>query len=143
MPSALAADNHQETVLVTDPLPPQETLKHALRVSGDIALVRREERLLAPPNPLHLRRSVRNLGGNGSGKAGSALGEILQREMEALEDLTHAHPLTSLRRVLKGTPPPATITVISRWNHDAEALAVTLPRLQAQGYQVLEIGSRT
>jgi uncharacterized protein (DUF58 family) len=144
MPSALAAYNHQETVLVTGPLPPRETLKHALRVSGEIALVRPEERVLAPPNLLHLRRSVRNLGGNGSGKAGSALGEILQREMETLEDLAHAHPLTSaLRRGLKGTPPPATITVISRWNHDAEALAVTLPRLQGQGYRLLEIGSRT
>jgi hypothetical protein len=144
MPSALTAYNHQETVLVTGTLPPQETLKHALRISGEIALVSREERLLAPPNLLHLRRSVRNLGGNGSGGGGSALGEMLQREIEALEDLAHAHPLTSaLRRGLTGSPPPVTITVISRWNHDAEALAVTLPRLQGQGYRVLEIGSRS
>jgi hypothetical protein len=144
LPSALAAYNHQEAVLVTGPLHPRETLKHALRVSGEIALVRREERLLAPPNLLRLRRSAQNLRGNGSGGPRGTLGEVLQREIEALEDLARGHPLTStLLSGLRGSPPPATITVISRWNHDAEALAVTLPRLQGQGYRVLEIGSRS
>jgi uncharacterized protein (DUF58 family) len=144
LPSALTAYNHREAVLVTGSLHPRETLKHALRVSGEIALVRREERLLAPPNLLRLRRSVQNLRGNGSGGPRGTLGEVLQREIEALEDLARGHPLTStLLSGLRGSPPPATITVISRWNHDAEALAVTLPRLQGQGYRVLEIGSRS
>jgi uncharacterized protein (DUF58 family) len=143
IPSALAAYNQEETVLVTGPLHPRETLKHALRVSGKIALVSRQERLLVPPNLLRLRRSVRNLRGNGSNGTGSALGEMLQREIEALEELAEGHPLTSaLRRGLRGSQPPVTITVISRWNHDAEALAVTLPRLQGQGYRVLDLRSR-
>lgn len=140
MPSALAAYNQQEVVLVTGPLPPRETLKHALRVSSETVLVSREERLLAPPNLSQLRRSVRNLNGNGSGGLGSALGEMLQREIDALEDLARGHPLTSaLQRGLRGSLPPAAITVISRWNHDSETLAVTLPRLQSQGYRVLDL----
>jgi len=140
IPSALAAYNQQETVLATGPLHPRETLKHALHVSGAIALVSREERLLVPPDLLRLRRSVRSLRGNGSDGTGRALGEMLQREIEALEDLARGHPLTSaLRRGLRRSQPPATITVISRWNHDTEALAVTLPRLRDQGYRILDL----
>jgi uncharacterized protein (DUF58 family) len=78
MPSVLAAYDHQEAVLVTGPLHPREILKHALRVSDEIALVNREERLLAPPNLLRLRRSVRSLHENGLGGPGSVLGEMLQ-----------------------------------------------------------------
>jgi uncharacterized protein (DUF58 family) len=141
--SALAAYNQHEAVLVTGPLRPRETLKQALRVSDEITLASREERLLAPPNLSRLRRSVRSLYRNGSGGVGSNLGEILQREIEALEDLTREHPLTTaLGGALTGSPSPKTITVISRWNHDTEALAVTLPRLKIQGYRVLDLRPR-
>ena len=140
IPSALAAYDDQGAIVATGTLHPREALKHALRVSEQVALVDRQERLLAPPDLLQLRRAVRSLVGDRSNGSQSALGEVLRREIEALEDLAHGHPLTlTLRRVLIGSPPPAMITVVSHWNHDVEALAVVLPRLRGLGYRIIDL----
>lgn len=140
IPSAIAAYDDQGEVLALGPLLPGEIVKHALRLSNQLTLSNRQERVLAPPNLLQLRRAVRSLADARSNKGHSAFAQVLRREIETLEDLASRHPLTlTLRRVLRGSPPPAMITLISRWNHDAEALAVALPRLREQGYQIIDV----
>jgi hypothetical protein len=60
--------------------------------------------------------------------------------MEALKDLAQGHPLLlGLQSWLGGNSQPATVTLISQWNHDAEALAILLPHLQQRGYRVLDL----
>jgi len=38
------------------------------------------------------------------------------------------------------TPPPAVITVVSPWSHDANALAITLEKLERKGYNTILVG---
>ena len=140
IPAGLAAYNEHEPVLVTGLSHPRETLKNALRVSKEISLTSGQTRLLAPPDMLHLRRTAQNLGGIGTDGPQAALGQLLVQEIESLEDLAQGHPLSlALPGGLRGNPPPATLILVSRWNHDAEALAVVLPRLKQQGYRVLDL----
>jgi uncharacterized protein (DUF58 family) len=138
--SSLAAYNHRGPVLTAGPIDPRGTVKHALRVSEDIALVEGQKRLLAPPQPLHLRRAAQSLGRDRERGPETVLAQVLLLEIQALEDLAQGHPLSlALRSVLKESPPPATVTLVSQWNHDAEALAVLLPRLEQLGYRVLDM----
>jgi hypothetical protein len=138
--TALAAYDQQEMALATASLHPRESLKRALKLSERVTILARHDRLLALPNLPRLRRRVRILGGDGIDGGGAGFGKMVQLELEALEQLARDHPLTvALPRVWRGSPPPATVTVISQWNHDAEALAVVLPRLRGQGYAVLDL----
>lgn len=139
-PIALAAYDHQEVIAATAPLHPREALKHALRLSGRLVLLDPQERLLAPPNLLRLRRALRTLRAKDRGRGSMPLAELLQLELHAVESLAGGHvAIQALQRVMRGSPPPAAITVISLWNHDAEALAVETPRLEAQGYTVMDL----
>jgi uncharacterized protein (DUF58 family) len=138
--ASLLVYNHREPLVVTGPQRPREILKQALRVSGDITLIAGQKRLLAPPKWSHLRQAAHRLGEAAGGSPESSLAQVLVREIQALEDLSQGHPLASaLRRGLSENPPPATLTLVSRWNHDAEALSVELPRLKQLGYRVLDL----
>ncbi len=141
IPLALATYDDADVILATGLVESREMLKSALRLSGEIRQSKTGEHLLAAPNLPRLRRAVRGLALNGTGDEPGRLADLLEREIESLEDLAQAHPLTiALRRALRAVPPPATVTVVSAWNHDMEALAVTVPRLERRGYRVLDLG---
>jgi len=142
IPSALVAYNAQEAVLAVGLSDSRNTLMHAMRITEQITIVSGEGRLLAPPNLSRLLRAVTNLGSGEANGAHAALKTLLLSEIQTLEDLAQSHPLTAaLQSVLKGGALPAVITVISRWNHDSEALAVAIPRLRKHGYRVLDLHS--
>ncbi|MFQ5873131.1 MAG: DUF58 domain-containing protein [Dehalococcoidia bacterium] len=141
LPPALAAYDQKEVVSTTGPLHPREAVKAALRLSGHLRVLGQEERLLAAPNPLRLRRELQVHGVNGNDKGpGAGLAAMIRLELEALETMTRGHPLTrALQRALPQTLPPAVVTIISPWNHDTEALAMALPRLRSRGYTVVDL----
>ena len=140
IPSALAAYDNEKSVLTTSLSDPRETLKQALRVSDHVLLAEPQQRVLDPPDLPRLSRSVRRLAVNAHTKTDGGIGRLLTLEINALEEMAYRHPLTeAIQRVLREIRPPATITVISQWNHDAEALAVTLPRLEKPGFRVLAL----
>ena len=77
---------------------------------------------------------------NGPMSTDRGIGRLLTLEINALKEMAYCHPLTEVvQRVLRDIRPPATIIVISRRNHDAEALAVYLQQLQRRGYRVLDL----
>jgi hypothetical protein len=68
------------------------------------------------------------------------LADILKVEREAVQRAVAEHPATlALHQVTSSIAPPAMILVISCYNHDAEALPVTLARLQDRGYRAMPV----
>ena len=67
--------------------------------------------------------------------------EILQLEYQANQKTAKDHPAgRALAKTIEGTPPPAVITVVSPWSHDADALAMTLEKLRERGYNTVLVG---
>lgn len=140
VPASILAYNEQEAVLDIGPLHGREALKQALRLSTRLAYAEVPERLLAPPDILRLRRAVRRLGMNGGHEDGAGLAVLLRLELEEMEEMAGRHPVASLvRKLVQWRQQGSTITVLSRWNHDTEALAVTLSWLRSRGYQVVDL----
>lgn len=139
VPTALAAYNHED-VLLTAPLSnPRETLKRALKLAQNIIMVPAEERFLQPPDIRGLKRAISQLRGVET-EPGRRLADILSVEHEALQEAARSHAATkALRKATEHTPPPAMITVISHLNHDVEALAVILDKLEGRGYHSLTL----
>ena len=140
MPTFILAYDERETVLALRALNGREALQEALRLSTRLAYAAPIERLLAPPDILRLRRTVRRLGMNGGHEDGAGLEVLLRLELEKLEELAHRHPVAYLVRTLvQWGQQGSTIAVVSRWNHDAEALGVMLPWLRSWGYHVVDL----
>ena len=61
-------------------------------------------------------------------------------EWEAVQQAAREHPA---KRALKDTVArvhqPAMVTVVSGWNHDTEALLITLEELKGRGYSVIPL----
>ena len=140
MSTFILAYDERETVLALRALDGREAFQEALRLSTRLAYAAPIERLLAPPDILRLRRTVRRLGMNGGHEDGAGLEVLLRLELEKLEELAHRHPVAYLVRTLvQWGQQGSTIAVVSRWNHDAEALGVMLPWLRSWGYHVVDL----
>jgi uncharacterized protein (DUF58 family) len=136
---ALAAYDEGGVVESTPLMSPREALKEALKLTRKIAIVEAPKRVLEPPNLMRLRRSIEQLKALSSEPA-RRLAEILSFERGALEEAARSHPAGgAAEAVAEACPPPATVALISLWNHDAEALPVILERLERRGYVVVPI----
>jgi uncharacterized protein (DUF58 family) len=136
-PAALAAYDHQRVLLTTGASNPRETLDRALKVARNMTTVEQEHRFLRPPDVRRLKRSMAQLG-QAQSETAQRLAALLRLEEAAIQQSAEDHPAArALAEVTQHVPPPATISVVSAHNHDAEALAVTLDRLAEQGYRVL------
>jgi len=132
---SILAYNEWDVVLDMEPRDGREALKEALRLSTRLAYVAPIERLLAPPDVLRLRRAVRRLEADGA-----TLAALLRIELAELEQLARYHPVAALAgSLIQRRQQGSVITVISHWNHDAEALAVALSWLRRRGYRVVDL----
>jgi uncharacterized protein (DUF58 family) len=137
--TALTAYNEREVVESTPLISSREALKRALKLTQKITIIEQPKRVLEPPNVMRLRRSIEQLKTLKSEPA-RRLAEILSFEQEALEEAARNHPVSkAVETVAEICPPPATIALISLRNHDAEALPVTLERMERRGYVVIPI----
>jgi len=138
-PVSLSAYDRERVLEATPMLGPREALLKGLELSWKVTLAVPERRFLAPPNPAALRRLSEFFRRGGSAFEG-LLG-LLELESQALERLAREHPAgRALYRAASLVPSPATISVISGWNHDAEALSIALDDLKRKGYRVLLLG---
>jgi uncharacterized protein (DUF58 family) len=140
-PVSIAAYCRHGAAQVTPPLSPQEGLLRGLRLMGEITLSEPPQRFLAPPDLLKLRRFIEALSGLGD-NLGSLL-EALKFQRQALERAAEEHPASrALCQAIHQISPPATITLLSNWGHDAEPLAVMVDRLHQRGYTFITLGLR-
>jgi uncharacterized protein (DUF58 family) len=139
----LAYDRH-EPVQVTGPMKARDGVKMALQLSSQVTTASGPERRLAPPDFAGLRRTIRGLDQSMTPEAENPLGRLLKIELENLDSLANLHPVTTLvRNLLHRGVKGAAVTVISSWNHDAEALAKAVPQLRSQGYRTVDLLSET
>ena len=138
-PVALAVYNHQEVLLTTRAVEPREILKMTLRVAQNITVAEQEQRFLQPPEIRRLKSNIAQLQRAGTESA-QKLAEILRLEDEAMQQVAKEHPAAmAITETAKRIRPPAIVAVISGWNHDTEALVVTLDRLERQGYKIVSV----
>jgi len=139
VPTALAAYNHEQVLLTTAVINPTETLKHSLSLVKSITLTDFGHRLLQPASFTRLRRNMDLLKEVTSQPAQQLL-NILDFEYRAIEKAAKNHPATvALLRSTERVPAPATVVMVSRLNHDAEAVMVTTERLSRRGFATLPL----
>ncbi|MFH0768313.1 MAG: DUF58 domain-containing protein [Chloroflexota bacterium] len=141
IPSALAVYDYKEVVLTTPVTDPRETLKRTLSLVKDITSVEFAQRFLEPPNIGKLGRNITLLRQARSQPAKQLL-SILDFEYRAIREAAKNHPATlALSAAIKQTRPPATITILSQLNHDAEALLMIAEQVSRRGFTTLHIES--
>ncbi len=134
IPTALAAYGEKQVAMETIPLDPRETVKKTLELGQRIVASRPMKRYLEFPDLRRIKASLRRLEKTTTGPA-QRLRELLEFESKGIQEGAKDHPATkALLRVATHTFPPTLITVISAWNHDSEALSLTLAELQNKGY---------
>lgn len=138
-PTALAAYNHQGVLLTTEALEPREILKRALKLERDIVIDEPVHRFLQTPDIRRLRRTMNQLE-QAKTEPAQKIADLLRFENQAIQRSAKDHPAAqAITKVTAYVHTPATIAVVSGWNHDAEALLATLDRLERQGYNPISI----
>jgi hypothetical protein len=141
VPTALAAYNHEQVVQATAVVDPRDTLKHSMALVNSIVPAELGRRLLQPANLGRLRQNIGLLRGATSQPAQQLL-NILDFEYRAIEKAAGGHPATAaLLRSTERVPAPASVVLISRLNHDAEAIMVATERLQRRGFTMLPLAT--
>ena len=135
--TALAAYNQDRVVLTTIFTDPREILKRTLSLIKDITPAEFVHRCLAPPDIAKLRQNITHLKQAESEPAQRLL-EMLNFECRALEEAARTHPATvAISTVTEHAPTPAMIIMLSRLNHDAEAIVVTTERLSKRDFTII------
>ena len=139
IPMALAVYDQEKVLAVTKLLSPREAVKRTLMLAGEITLINPSERFLDPQEVKRLRRTIALLDTVDTEPA-RRLSDILKMEYTAMDLAAKEHPLsTILTETMRHVPPPATMTVVSPWNHDIDALSVMLEKVQRKGYSVVQV----
>ena len=137
IPAALAAYNYQRVVLTTAVTNPREILKRTLSLVKDIAPAEFVHRCLKSPDIAKLRRNIIHLKQSEAEPARRLL-EMLNFECRAMEEAARTHPATvAISMVSEHAPTPAMIILLSRLNHDTEAIAVTTERLSKREFTII------
>ena len=140
VPIVIAAYTLEGVHVATRGLPPRESVRVALRLSDEVVTLTPQRRLLEPPNLLRLRRIARNLAAAYRGQTAPGIHRMIELETETLEEIAAAHPAwAAARHIMQVAAPPATASLITHWNHDADALAVVVARLTSSGYRCLDL----
>jgi uncharacterized protein (DUF58 family) len=143
VPTALAVYNHKEVIASTHPINPREALKRAMKLTRNIKVMEYSEKFLQPPDMRRLRRTISQLK-QAKIEQAQKLVEILKLEYAAIQKTAGDHPASlALTKTAENAQSPAFISVVSPWNHDAEALTVTLERLESKGYNTIIVQSKT
>ncbi|HEY31512.1 MAG TPA: hypothetical protein G4O10_00210 [Dehalococcoidia bacterium] len=131
--------NRDKVLLTTAVINPAETVRHSLSLVNSITLRDFGRRLLQPASFTRLRRNMGLLKEATSQPAQQML-NILNFEYRAIEKAAKNHPATvALLRSTERVPAPAAVVLVSRLNHDAEAVMVTTEKLSKRGFSRLPL----
>ncbi len=139
IPCSLAAYDHGAVKITTTTLPPRTCLVKALEVAEQMVSFVNPVKYLAPPDVARLRTNLYRLQQIES-KAAEALASLLEVEYQNLENSARVHPATAaLGAAFAKAGKDSNLVVISRHNHDAEALAFDAYKYSRMGYAVMDI----
>jgi hypothetical protein len=140
LPTALAVYNQAEVLASIQPMNPREALKKTLQLTEKIMIVEPSEKVLQSAEMRRLRRSIGQLE-QVNGDSTQRLVDVLRLEYEANQKAAVEHPAgKALAKIVEGTPPPATITVVSSsLSINDDALSITLEKLKEKGYNIVQV----
>ena len=140
IPTALAVYNQTEVFGAIAPMNPREALKKTLQLTEKITIVEPSEKVLQSVKMRGLKRSIGQLEQVKSDSTQKLI-DILRLEYEANQKTAMNHPAgRALTKIVEGTPPPATITVVSSsLSINDDALSITLEKLKENGYNIVQV----
>lgn len=139
IPAAVSAYDQENVKMTTGLLRPRELILMSLRVAKEMVSLINPVRYLAPPDVSRLRANIGRIG-YGTSPASKVLLELLQMEYRNLSNQAMSHPATrALNDAFAKIDKKSNIVVISRRNHDAEALSFNTFKYQRKGNAVITI----
>jgi uncharacterized protein (DUF58 family) len=142
VPAALAVYDRHRVVLTTGVIDTLEVLRQTLSLVQQIKPAEFEGRHLEPTDIARIRRNIRQLQPAKSEPARRLL-EILNFEHQAVEEVARDHPATLALAAATGrVTPPATIFLVSRLNHDAEAILVATEKLARRKFTIVPVENK-
>ena len=139
IPSVLAAYNHEQVTAVSTLLARQSLVTQALQIAQDIIYLNDSKRYLASPDIARLRANLARINSSTS-NAAAVLEQLLRMEYRNFSRNARKNPATEA--LLRGSFRAGrefSIIVISRHNHDADALAFHTFAYRQQGHAIIEI----
>ncbi len=141
IPTALTAYDQQGVIRHAGIGEPGEVLKQTLSLVKRINTVETAPRSLQLPDIGKLKQHIYQLK-QATSEPAQRLLNVLNFEYQALEKAAKDHPATrALALATKQVPASTTIILISRRNHDAEALLVATEKLARQEFNILHMTS--
>ncbi|MFP4641259.1 MAG: DUF58 domain-containing protein [Dehalococcoidia bacterium] len=139
IPCALAAYDHDTVKFTTSTLPPRTCLVKALGIAEQMVSFVSPLKYLAQPDVARLRTNLSRLR-QIENKSAEALASLLDIEYRNLEDSAVQNPATAaLAAAFAKADRESNLVVISRRNHDAEALAFDTYKYSRMGYAIIDI----
>jgi uncharacterized protein (DUF58 family) len=123
IPAALAVYDHEGVRITTATLQPRQLLLESLRIAQEMVTFVNPVKYLSPPDVTRLKTNIGRLRLLDSQAAGT-LSQLLQIEYDNLNYAARHNPATrALSQAFIKNDKQANIVVISRYNHDVEAMA--------------------
>jgi hypothetical protein len=139
IPTALAAYDDRKIIASGGSTKPAETIRQALGLIKEIKIVHFTGRYLDPVNIDRIQRNIQLLQRVETEPA-QRLRDIFIFEQKALEESAAKNPASvAIMSAARQVPGPATILLVSRLNHDAEAVTVTCGRLGRMNYTTIHV----
>jgi uncharacterized protein (DUF58 family) len=139
IPAALAAYSHEGVKLSTPTLQPRQLLVQSLKIVNEIVTFTNPVKYLNPPDVARLRTNISRIGFVQS-EASEVLVRLLRLEYENLENNARLNPATkALSEAFTKADKQSDIVIISRCNHDAEALAFNIFSFARKGKAVITV----
>jgi len=139
VPTAIAAYNREKVIDSTGVLTAIPLVIRSMQLVKEIVIQSDQIRYLNPPDVLKLRSNIKRIS-QSNNKPAQILKEILQIEYKVLSNQAKENPSTEALNIVKSKVNERfSVVVISRRNHDAEALALNSYALTQKGNAVINI----
>jgi len=133
VPTALATYNEEESLLVTRTLSPQQLITQCVKLIKDIKISPAPRKYLGKPDVRRLRSNISRLHYVNYPQH-QKLRELLEIEYNNLKSIAQNSPVSlTLRKAFQQTEKQVTVVIVSRLNHDVEALEFNRMMLENQG----------
>ncbi len=139
IPTVLAAYDHEGIKSVTSTLQPQQMVVQSLEVIKGIRMFENPTTYLYTPDISRLRSNISRLG-SVEGESSKVLSQLMSIECTNLMNSVTANPATkAIYKALDNANIQSTIVVVSKLNHDANAIAVNKFLLAKRGYAIVAV----
>ena len=139
VPTMIAAYDQNGIKLVTRALQPQQLVVQAMEITREITIFANPTRYLHGPDINRIRANINRLEAV-EGDSAQALVQLLGIEYANFVDAVTFSPVTgALHKALGNANIQSTIVVVSRLNHDANAIAVNSHLMTRRGYAFVTV----